>query len=169
MYEDNITGLRQYSNVPNKDTTNFSNIRAILRKKVDPTIDISLMTALQRQQYRMYRVYNTGKLVYGNHNPNSDEYNSLADYCFGENCVEIQIPWEILNFSSPSEMLIHDDYYENYGVEDQKIEELYIGIGYETEKIELGKSQLKGWEREVEVEETLKKSYDIIKQAWGEE
>ena len=168
MYEDNITGLKQYSNVPDKNSTNFNKIRAILRKQIDPTVDISLMTALQRQQYRMYRIYNTGNLVYGNNNPNSEEYNSLADYCFGENSVEIQIPWEILNFSSPSEMLIHDDYYENYGVENQKIEELYIGIGYNSDKIELGTVQMNDWKRDVEVKEVLKKSYDIIKEAWSE-
>lgn len=168
MYEDNITGVRQFTNIPDSNTTNFNKMRAILRKQIDPTVDISLMTAEQRQQYRMYRIYDTGELRYGNHNPNSEEYNSLADYCFGENCVEIQIPWELLNFSSPSEMLIHDDYYEYYGVENQKIEELFIGIGYSTEKIELGTTSLKGWDRNVEVEEVLKKSYDIIKQAWGE-
>lgn len=168
MYEDNITGIRQFSNVPDKNTTNFTNVRAVLKRQVDPTVDISLMTAEQRTEYRMYKIYDTGKLIYGSDNPESEKYNSLSDYCFGENCIELQIPWEILNFSSPSEMLIHDDYYANYGVEDQKIEEIYVGIGYNTENIKLGKAILKGWKRKVEVKEILKKSYYIIKQAWSE-
>ena len=31
--------------------------------------------------------------------------------------MEIKIPWQLLNFSNPAEMQIHDDYYENYGRE----------------------------------------------------
>ena len=160
----------QYSNVPNKNTSNFVSMRAILRKQIDQSVDISLMTAEQRMQYRMYRISNIGKLRYGKNNPNSTEYNSLADFCFGENCVEIQIPWQLLNFSSPSEMQIHDDYYENYGVEETKIEEMYLGIGEDTtNKIEFGKVELKKWGRNVNVQERLKKSYDVIKKFWCEE
>ena len=170
MYEDNITRVMQYSNVPNKNTSNFVSMRAILRKQIDQSVDISLMTAEQRMQYRMYRISNIGKLRYGKNNPNSTEYNSLADFCFGENCVEIQIPWQLLNFSSPSEMQIHDDYYENYGVEETKIEEMYLGIGEDTtNKIEFGKVELKKWGRNVNVQERLKKSYDVIKKFWCEE
>ena len=40
----------------------------------------------------------------------------------------------MLNFADPSQMEIHDDYYEHYGVEYQKIDELYIGIGSAKEK-----------------------------------
>ena len=35
------------------------------------------------------------------------DYDSLADFCFGEDCVEIRIPWALLNFANPAEMLIH--------------------------------------------------------------
>ena len=75
-----------------------------------------------------------------------------------------------MNFSSPSEMQIHDDYYENYGVEETKIEEMYLGIGEDTtNKIEFGKVELKKWGRNVNVQERLKKSYDVIKKFWCEE
>lgn len=170
MYEDNITGIMQYSNLLDANSNNFVKMRAILRKEIDPTVDISLMTAEQRRLYRMYRVENVGKLIHGKNNPNSSEYNSLADFCFGENCIEIQIPWQLLNFSSPSEMLIHDDYYQNYGVEDIKIEEMYIGIGENiSNKINFGKVELKEWKTHVNVQERLKESYNIIKKAWSEE
>lgn len=170
MYEDNITGIRQFTDVPRKDTNNFVSMRAILRKKIDPTIDIIDLTNDQRKLYRMYKVNNVGKLRHGKNNPNSLEYNSLADFCFGENCVEIQIPWQLLNFSSPSEMLIHDDYYKNYGVEDIKIEEMYIGIGQNNlDKIIFGRVELDDWKTNVKVQERLKKSYDIIKRAWSGE
>lgn len=170
MYEDNVTGMKQYSNVPDKDTNNFVRMRGILKKEIDPNVNISLMTAEQRIQYRMYKINYAGTLKHGDNNPNSDDYDSLADYCFGESCVEIQIPWELLNFSSPSEMLIHDDYYQNYGVEDIKIEEMYIGIGQNTtNKIDFGKLELEAWDMNVKTQERLKKSYNIIKESWSEE
>ena len=171
MYEDNISGIKQYSNVPDKNTDNFVNIRGLLKRQVDPNINISLMTPEKRIQYRMYKVYNVGKLRYGNNNPNSLEYNSLSDYCFGKNCVEIQIPWQSLNFSSPSEMLVHDDYYKNYGVEDIKIDKMYIGAGYNisNNKINLNELKLEPWTRNVKVQERLKQSYNIIKEYWCKE
>ena len=170
MYEDNVTGMKQYSNIPSKDSNNFVRIRGILKKQIDPNVNISLMTAQQRIQYRMYKINYAGTLNYGDNNPNSSTYNSLADFCFGENCVEIQIPWQLLNFSSPSEMLIHDDYYENYGIENNKIDEMYMGIGQAGEGIiDFGKIELDTWEANVKVQERLKKSYDIIRKSWCEE
>ena len=170
MYEDSVTGMKQYSNIPNKDTNNFVRMRGILKKQIDPSVDISHMTAEQRIQHRMYKINYVGTLKYGNNNPNSEKYNSLADYCFGENCVEIQIPWQILNFSSPNEMLIHDDYYKNYGVEDIKIEEMYIGVGQDNvNMIDFGVVKLEPWKRTVKIQERVKKSYDIIKKSWCEE
>ena len=170
MYESNITGTLQYSNKPSKFTNNFVSMRAILKKQIDLSADISLMTAEQRTNYRMYKIAIAGKLIHGNNNPESTNYNSLADYCFGENCVEVQIPWGLLNFSSPSEMLIHDDYYKNYGVEDTKIDKMYIGIGKSTSSnINLEKVKLRGWKNKVKVQERLKKSYNIIKEYWNKE
>ena len=118
----------------------------------------------------MYKVYNTGALIYGNGNPNVIEYNSLSDYCFGDNVIEIKIPWQLLNFSSPNEMKIHDDYYENFGVEEIEINQIYLGIGNEnTELINLEEMKLKGWNKKVECHESLKKSYYVIKKYWNEE
>lgn len=54
----------------------------------------------------------TGRLVHGNGNPQSPEYNSLADICFGDGLVEIRLPWLMLNFSDPSAVQIHDDYHD---------------------------------------------------------
>lgn len=170
MYEDKITGERQFTNIPKKDSSNFNSIKIIQKRMLDINVNISLMTAEERIQYRLYRTSYPGKLVKGNNNPNSEEYNSLADICFGENAVEMQIPWQILNFSSPSELLIHDDYYQKYGVENKKIDGIYIGIGNEiSESIDLNKFELKPWARNLKIQEVLKKSYEIIKKGWNEE
>ena len=65
-------------------------------------------------------------------------------------------------------MLIHGDYYKNYGVENEKIDELYMGVGYSGDTIEFGSVELERWNKKVEVRERLKKSYDIIKKAWSD-
>lgn len=169
MYENNITGELQYSHIPDKNTNKFVRIRALLKKKIDPEVDISSMTAEKRQLYRRYKVYNTGRLLNGNSNPDSSDFNSLADYYFSENSVEIKIPWSLLNFYAPNKMLIHDDYYKNYGVEGIKTDEMYIGVGRKNDSVELGKIKLSPWNDKVIVSERLKKSYDIIKKCWNEE
>ena len=47
---------------------------------------------------------------------------------------------------------------------------MYLGIGEDTtNKIEFGKVELKKWGRNVNVQERLKKSYDVIKKFWCEE
>ena len=61
----------------------------------------------------------------------------------------IRLPtWESLRqrFSNPSEMMVHDDYYENYGVENLKIREMYLGVGERSEyRIPMTSVPLKGW------------------------
>lgn len=115
-------------------------------------------------------VYETGKLRYGNGNPEAWDYDSLADYCFTQNGVEIRIPWQLLNFSSPAEMTIHDDYYENYGVEYIHIDELFVGatLGeYRDRRMILESFPLQGWDGVSEYTERLKDSYYIVQEYWA--
>lgn len=42
-----------------------------------------------------------GKLVYGNSSPDSAQYNSLADYYFEADVLEMRIPWMMLGFTDP--------------------------------------------------------------------
>ncbi|MFR5195955.1 MAG: hypothetical protein ACLTEX_11700, partial [Eggerthella lenta] len=76
-----------------------------------------------------FESYETGKLVYGDANPAHENFDSMADFCYGDGFVEIKLPWQLLNFSNPSDMQIHDDYYEHYGVENMKIDRMYVGVG----------------------------------------
>ena len=50
--------------------------------------------------------------------------------------IEIRLPWLLLNFSNPSEMMVHDDYYLHYGVEEMPIEGIYVGAASEKERPE---------------------------------
>lgn len=113
--------------------------------------------------------FETGILKYGNANPESPDFNSLADFIAGDNCVEIKIPWQLLNFADPSNMKIHDDYYDgNFGVEYITINKMYLGLGTEnqTDRITLAPMKLKGWENTVTYHERLKESYYLVKDYW---
>lgn len=111
--------------------------------------------------------FHTGLLTYGNANPSSDDFNSLADFMAGDGFVEIKLPWQMLNFMDPSRMMIHDDYYEHYGVEKMQIDCLYVGFGNGTEaRIEMHPKQLTGWENKVTYHERLKESYYILQSFW---
>ncbi len=114
--------------------------------------------------------YETGLLQYGNSNPSSDDFNSLADFTFSGDYIELKLPWQLLNFSNPSEMMIHDDYYIHYGVEYIHIDEMYIGAAFSgnTEgRISMYAYPLEGWGKEVTYHERLKESYYILKDYWS--
>ena len=114
--------------------------------------------------------YETGALRHGNANPDSEDFDSLADFMFTEDGVEIRIPWQLLNFANPSEMMIHDDYYENYGVEYIHIDEMYVGMatGNATEyRIPMASLPLEGWGKSVTYHERLKESYYILQEYWA--
>lgn len=118
-----------------------------------------------------YEVYETGKLRYGNANPDSEDFDSLADYMFTDNGVEIRIPWQLLNFANPSEMMIHDDYYENYGVEYIQIDKMWVGLSWDGGKdyrIPMASFALEGWGKNVTYHERLKESYYILQEYWAE-
>ncbi len=66
-------------------------------------------------------------------------------------------------------MMIHDDYYENYGVEFIKIDRMYLGItdeNYGKQRVNMEPFELEGWGKEVTYHERLKESYYIIKDYW---
>lgn len=114
--------------------------------------------------------YETGLLTYGNANPEDDDFNSLADFIFAGDYVEVKLPWQLLNFANPSEMMVHDDYYENYGVEYIHIDELYVGIAdseWAEYRISMSPFPLEGWGKTVTYHERLKESYYILQEYWA--
>ncbi len=119
-------------------------------------------------------VFETGRLVYGSTDPTNGDYHSLADFMAGTDCLEIRLPWQLLHFSNPSEMEIHGDYYENYGVTSFAIDRLYVGIGNETHnvtgnRIVMGEFRLRGWLEKVTYTQRLKDSYYLVQAEWCSE
>ena len=118
------------------------------------------------RHYRIEETYETGKLTYGNANPDSPDFNSLADFCAGEGFVEIKLPWQLLNFADPTTMRIHDDYYECYGVEYLTIDSIRVGVGDGSDTIQMASFPMKKLGRNPEYHERLKQSYYILQAYW---
>ena len=162
MYSHEIYHRDAYSNPPSKSSPVFTEIDSLLKTKIDPLENI-----WGQEEYA--KTFPAGILEYGNGNPNDDNFDSLADFYFGKDIIEIKIPWALLNFSNPSEMMIHDDYYENYGVEEIQIDKIYVGLNIDGDDkvIKSGMFNLKGWGNKVSFHERLKESYYIIKDYWN--
>ncbi len=139
-------------NVPDKASSSFKNIYLI-----------------SKSDAKEVEIFETGSLVYGNADPESSDYNSLADYIVEGDYVEIKIPWQLLNFADPSRMMIHDDYYDgNYGVKYMSIDKMYLGIsdGTSDGRIHLESKALKGWGNKITYHERLKPSYYTMQSLW---
>lgn len=66
-------------------------------------------------------------------------------------------------------MMIHDDYYENYGVEFIEIDRMYVGAAADDSpsRIRMPALELEGWGKDVTYHERLKESYYIVKDYWN--
>lgn len=111
--------------------------------------------------------YETGKLIKGNTNPNSKDFNSVADYYIGKNYVEVRIPWGLLNFMDPSTKQIEDDFYKEFKTKPIMINNINVGVtlteGEKTLNRLDGKDyNLDGWIFP-KYKERLKQSYYIVK------
>ena len=161
-YSQNVANFDTYEsgNIPDVDSPLLVNIDMILR---------TATPLLYHDVTAVAEVFETGKLTYGNANPKSEDFNSLADFICRGDYIEIKLPWQLLNFFDPSEMSIHDDYYDgNYGVEHIKINKMYVGLtdGKEKGRTVLGEKKLDGWGNRVTYHERLKLSYYMLQSIW---
>jgi hypothetical protein len=113
--------------------------------------------------------YETGKLLFGNSNPESKEFNSLADFNVNGENIEIRIPWQLLNIMDPSEKVAMDDLYKE-GIKPSKTEGFYLGLILEKQDSTLEGSDMKlyNWQEWdlPQYYERLKPSYYILKKAF---
>lgn len=161
-YAENVYKFDTYAkaNIPEKDSPIFKNIYLILQSEVLTDSDKAPSEA---------EIFETGLLTYGNADPESEDYNSLADFISDGDYVEIKIPWQLLNFADPSRMTVHDDYYDgNYGVKYIDVDKMYLGIsdGNDDGRIHMSPKTLKGWGGEITYHERLKPSYYIMQRLW---
>lgn len=150
-----------FINPPQKDSQQFNMIQQILRRK----------TVRADGEVLKPWLFSTGELLHGDANPKHEEFNSIADFNINENNIELRIPWAMFNFSDPSQMKIHDDYYENYGVEELKIKKMDISMQIlkEGEKIvkPFESLKLRGWGNHPSWHMRIKDSYYAMQEAYG--
>ncbi|WP_252314949.1 hypothetical protein [Sinobaca sp. H24] len=65
-----------------------------------------------------FSYYETGKLRHGNADPESDSYDSLADYMIDDEtgAIEMRIPWQLLNITAPGTKEIMGDIQQEEGL-----------------------------------------------------
>lgn len=169
VYSESMTGVDAFIEKPDEKSPVFMPIQLAIQKVFNPEVDIINMTAKERAAYNYLLPYETGLLRYGNSHPNHENYDSLADFIFAGDYVEVRLPWQLLNFSNPAQMKIHDNYYTHYGVEEVGIQSIQMGIGTNKEAdaiVEMPSFEVRGWRHRVETHERLKTSYWIMQDLW---
>lgn len=163
-----VTGEDPYVDPPAPDSPVFVPINLLLQPYADfSQMGKRLPYATESGTGDAYAlVYETGRLALGDGNPSHGDYDSLADYCYGDGFVEVRLPWQLLNFANPSQMQVHDDYYAHYGVEYLSIDELHVGIGDGSGAIEMFPMALAGWGSEVAHHERPRASYAVLTDLW---
>lgn len=117
-------------------------------------------------------LFPTGELLHGNANPKDEEFNSLADFYMEGDHIELRLPWTLFNFSDPSQMRIHDDYYAHYGVEEMEISSMDVSMQVlqdgKTSVKPFGTLKLKGWGNHPTWHMRLKDAYYAMQEVYGE-
>ena len=166
-YSQNVWGYDTYlrDNLPDPHAPGFTNIDMILEIFNEGEV----MTEAIIAKYGG-ATFETGRLRYGCGDPASAAYDSLADFMTREGCIELRLPWQLLNFADPSKMQILDDYYNgNYGIEHINIDEMYLGVmtAEQESRCELSPLTLTGWGNRVTYHERLKASYYMMQELWN--
>ena len=162
---ENLDIVKRNKAYESKNSGIFNPINLVLRRSlIFPLTGIELPPS----------VYETGKLLHGNANPASADYNSLADYFINpENqSIELRIPWALLNIADPSTRTVIGDLYSSdyFNINPVQID----GFNFEVFKINssgvsnggAGFYSWKTWNT-VRYHERLKKSYPIIKEVFA--
>ncbi|PMC40676.1 hypothetical protein CJ195_02870 [Bacillus sp. UMB0899] len=123
--------------------------------------------------------YETGKLTYGNGNPEMENSSSLADFYIKDGTLELRLPWLLLNVKDPSQKEIIGDLWSGKSLEDnsETIDSVFAKIVVSSKnkesvqqipssKGEWIKYSWDKWE-EPTYHERLKKSYDYLQEAFG--
>lgn len=150
-----------YLHIPDVNSDVFNPIRLVLQSDHENAGHASNVP------YKMV-YYETGVLRQGNGDPDAEDFDSMSDYCVKGDDIELRIPWQMLNFADASEMKIHDDYYENYGVAYQNIDEMYVGVTKGgSERVQMNAFALSGWGYNVTYHERLKEAYYALQSLWS--
>jgi hypothetical protein len=120
-----------------------------------------------------FHAYETGKLLFGDGNPEHEEFNSLTDISISKNkkVMELRIPWQLLNVKDPSQKEVFGDMWKSgiqasQIIEDIQIQVLSVKQGVVQEQNISFPYTWNNWDQPM-IEERLKKSYFIMKKAYS--
>jgi len=93
-FSENIWNIDTYvkENQPEKNSPQFIPVNMILQ---------TATALLYKDNTATAETFETGLLTYGNANPDSPNFNSLADFICSGDDIEIRLPWQLLNFADP--------------------------------------------------------------------
>ena len=98
------------------------------------------------------KAYETGKLQFGNGNPEADGYRSLSDFYYKNGKLEIRIPWQLLNVMDPSSKQQMSDFWQAQVISAQDYESFDFGFAFRnrnsTDNLSIklsGKYNYKSW------------------------
>ncbi|MBB4825109.1 hypothetical protein HNO89_002338 [Sporosarcina luteola] len=167
MYGVELNMLKLGGQFPKQGDGNFHPIRFALNKEIIRPDTGEVMP---------FTYYETGKLQFGNGNPKSADYDSLADFAVSQDgrVLEVRLPWLLLNFKDPSRLEIMGDLYGGDGLaSSQTIEDIgiYLAAIKEDEKLlQIAPNATNGyrytwkaWD-EPPHSERLKQSYTILQE-----
>ncbi|OES46704.1 hypothetical protein [Domibacillus iocasae] len=119
--------------------------------------------------------YETGVMRFGNSNPESADYDSLADYYVNKESgdVELRIPWLLLNMKDPSSHKAMGDIFKEGIAAEETIEGIGIAVSFAEESTDaIPKMNMYEWESWNEgnlSEERLKQSYYLLQNRFEKE
>lgn len=111
-----------------------------------------------------------GKLRFGNANPQSTDYDSLADFTFADGAFEVRIPWYLLNVLNPAERVQIGDFYAEGQITTETFEQVGIGVSRLANaavQMKITAVPFAGWAAS-SYHERLKQSYQILAQGLGQ-
>ena len=103
---------------PKPDETKFDKTMYILNRRLEFPI---------ANKSNPPEVYETGKLKFGNGNPEADDYNSLTDYHWTPTMLEIRIPWLLIQAKDPSKREFIGDLQKDGYEASVTVDNIYIG------------------------------------------
>ncbi len=165
-FEEQISTTNPYVFPPSETGNLFEPVEVVAQQPLRPDVDLEQYDLAI--EHTLLNTFLTGMLREGNANPNMPDYDSLADYCYGDGVLEVRIPWQMLNYFDPTDAKIHDDYYDYYGVIGTDSDGIMVGVNsaLSDNRTVLAPFEIEALGDSVDYQERLKLSYDIVKEAW---
>ena len=139
---------------PSKDSDAFTGINYLVERPLN---------YMDREGVIPLRLFDGGVMEFGNTDYNDKAYNSIADFCYSGNTLEIRIPWLLLNFRDPSTKEIEDDFWANDDFKGKTADGVYLDFirAGSHEQSELKLYDWQNWDNWPYFER-LRKSYYIL-------